>query len=216
MIYEFEGKNEKEAVNNAIESLGLSREEIDIEILETKKGFFGGKVKIKVHTSETESEEKKSLTAENDVEKQLVEFVCTLVEKVGISNNVSIVSRDESKVILDIQSENIGILIGRKGKNLDAIQLLANVFVGRISEQYFKVIVDAEDYRQRRQNILVQMARNIAEQVKKSRKSVLLQALNPFERRLIHTTLNDHRNIETISEGDGLYKKIRIFYKESY
>ncbi|HUV08372.1 MAG TPA: R3H domain-containing nucleic acid-binding protein, partial [Spirochaetia bacterium] len=77
-----------------------------------------------------------------------------------------------------------------------------------------RVTVDAEDYRKRRERQLVRFANKVAEQVRRSRGSKLLEAMNPFERRLIHTTLNKQQNIETISEGEGLYKKIRVFYKE--
>ena len=84
----------------------------------------------------------------------------------------------------------------------------------RISERRIKVIVDAENYRQRRERHLIRFAHKVADQVRRSKGSRLLDAMNPFERRLIHTTLNSQDNVETISEGDGLYKKIRVFYRE--
>jgi spoIIIJ-associated protein len=214
MIHEFEGKSEKEAIDNAIESLGLNREEIDVEILESKKKpfFFGaGKVKIRVHLTEGQDE---PLEPESDVERKIQEFLSQLVARMGFDAEVELIAREEGKLKFEISSDHSAIVIGRQGKTLDAFQLLCNIYAGRINEHKIKVIVDAENYRERREAQLVRMANKVADQVRRSKSSRLLDAMNPFERRLIHTALNDRKNIETISEGDGLYKKIRVLYKE--
>ena len=112
-----------------------------------------------------------------------------------------------------MNSSKSSILIGRKGKNLDALQLLVNVYAGRLGREDIRVILDTENYRIRREESLVRLAYNTADKVRMSRKSVLLEPMNPFERRLIHTTLNDISDVETKSEGDGLYKQVRIIYK---
>lgn len=217
MIQEFEGKTEKEAIDRAIEALGLDRDEIDIEIVENQKGFlFGkGKVKIKVHLTDDQDddEEREVLEPEGEVEAQLVAFVKTVVERMGYPCDAQIVSREDGRTVIDVTSEHSGIIIGRKGKNLDALQLLTNVYAGRIAGRHVKVVVDSEDYRRRREASLVQLARRTGEQVRRSRGSRLLEAMNPFERRLIHTTLSSEEDIATISEGEGLYKKVRVFYK---
>ena len=215
MVHEFEAKTEKEAIDKAIDSLGLDRDEIDVEILENKKkGFlFGsGNVKIRVHLSDADAGE--NLEPEGEVEEKLLVFLSEILKKMDFEAEVFLVSREEGRLIFDIQSEHSAVLIGRQGKTLDAFQLLVSIYAGRISERRVRVTVDAEDYRQRRERHLVSFAHRVADQVRKSRSSRLLDAMNPFERRLIHTALNDHENIETISEGDGLYKKIRVFYKE--
>jgi spoIIIJ-associated protein len=217
MIHEFEGKTEKEAIDNAIESLGLNRDEIDVEILESKKGGFfwgGGKVKIRVHLGDVIEEQKEPLSPENEVETRLHGFLSEIVKRMGFEATVSLVYRDTQRVVFEIKSGNSAIIIGKQGKTLDAFQLLVNVLAGRIGDRRIKVIVDAENYRERRERHLIRFAYRVADQVRRSKGSKLLEAMNPFERRLIHTTLSDQKNIETISEGEGLYKKIRVFYKE--
>jgi spoIIIJ-associated protein len=210
---EFEGKTEKEAIDRAIDDLGIDREEFDVEIVETsKKGliFKKGTVKIRVHVSEEMEEAGLEIT--NDDQKSIISFLETVIEKMGYSGTVSIIGDSEQKLILNIDSSSSGILIGKKGKNLDALQLLTNVYAGKIGEDK-RVIVDAEGYRSRREEALQRMARKTAEQVRKSRGSRLLEPMNPFERRLVHTALNDMDDIDTKSEGEGLYKQVRVIYR---
>ena len=213
MYREFEGKTEKEAIDKAIDDLGIDREEFDVEIVETsKKGliFKKGTVKIRVHVSEEMEEEGIEVT--NEDQKSILLFLETVIEKMGYAGAVTIIGDSEQKLIVNIESSNSGILIGKKGKNLDALQLLTNVYAGRIGVNK-RVIVDAEGYRSRREEALQRLARKTAEQVRKSQGSRLLEPMNPFERRLIHSALNDVLGVETESEGEGLYKQVRITYK---
>ncbi len=217
MVHEFEGKTEKEAIDNAIESLGLNRDEIDVEILESKKkGFLwgGGKVKIRVHLGDFVDEPGEPLTPESEAETKIHEFLTEVVKYMGFDASVLMAFREEERIGFEIQSDSSAVIIGKQGKTLDAFQLLVNVFSGRITDRRIKVVVDAENYRQRRERHLIRFAHKVADQVRRSKGSRLLDAMNPFERRLIHTTLNSQENVETISEGDGLYKKIRVFYRE--
>ena len=107
----------------------------------------------------------------------------------------------------------MGVLIGKRGQTLDSLQYLVSLVVNKKSDKYLRVKLDTENYRIRREESLVRLAYNTADKVRMSRKSVLLEPMNPFERRLIHTTLNDISDVETKSEGDGLYKQVRIIYK---
>ncbi len=222
MVYEFEGKTEKEAMDIAIDELGLERDQFDVEILETQKSGFLNlqkKVVIRVHTHEGANERTPSNyynpnpEAENDFEHAIVDFVQTMVEKMGYQVSVSIMYREEEKIALKLDSDNNGILIGRKGKNLDAIQLLANVIASRLHDERIKVVIDSENYRSRREEALIRLAQKVGDQVLRTKKSKLLEPMNPFERRLIHTTLNDIENIDTVSEGEGLIKQVRVIYK---
>ena len=115
--------------------------------------------------------------------------------------------------MLRLVSPDFSILIGRKGKNLDALQILANVYAGKLGAGHLRVILDCENYRLRREETLVRLAYNTADRVRNTKSSVLLEPMNPFERRLIHTSLNDIADIDTKSEGNGLYKQVRVFYK---
>jgi len=230
-VKELEGRNEEEAITKAIESLGLAREEIDVEIVESKKApflFGGGKVRIRVHLEEErqptirESREeglpdagppRQNLPPEGDFEKAMVDFLQGLVERMGIAASVGIGFREERKLGLNINSPDSGILIGKKGQTLEALQVVANIAASRIKSGAERIIVDTQNYRTRREQSLVRMARQTAQQVRRTRQSRLLEAMNPFERRLVHTALSSEGDIETASEGDGLYKRIRVLYK---
>jgi spoIIIJ-associated protein len=145
-------------------------------------------------------------------EVKTIRFLTEVIGRMGYEATVNVLRKEDRKVVFGIESRNSGILIGRKGKNLDALQLLANVYANRLPSS-MKVVVDAENYRLRREENLVRLAKKTADQVRRSRSSRLLEPMNPFERRLIHTTLNPMDDIETKSEGDGLYKQVRVFYK---
>jgi spoIIIJ-associated protein len=149
----------------------------------------------------------------DDVEEKLLEFVRTVVEHMSYNCKTSILFREELKLGIRIESSSAAILIGKKGKNLDAIQLLANVYAGKLGREDLRVIIDSENYRIRREESIVRMAYETAERVRQSRNSVLLEPMNPFERRIVHTTLNDIVDIETKSEGEGLYKQVRVLLK---
>ena len=214
MIREFEGKTEQEAIDMAISELGLERDDFDVEIIDQHKKtlFKRGSVKIRVHIPEPLSEETYSnevLSSESENEEKILEFIQNLITKMGYECKVNINFRKDLKLGFNIDSPNSSIIIGRKGKNLDAIQLLANVYAAKLDEDY-KIIIDSEDYRMRHEEYIVRNAFKNAEYVRKTGKSKLLEPMNPFERRLIHTALNDLNGVETESEGDGLYKQVRI------
>lgn len=154
-----------------------------------------------------------SLAPDTDFEHAVVDFVTSVTEKMGFPSDVRISFREGGKLGIRLDTDHANILIGRKGKNLDALQLLANVLAGRFTDSEIKVILDTEGYRGRREEQLIQLAHKVGDQVKRTRGSKLLEPMNPFERRLIHTTLNDIEDIGTESEGEGLYKQVRIFYR---
>lgn len=131
----------------------------------------------------------------------------------GYGCKASVLFREEQKLGIRIESESAAILIGKKGKNLDALQLLVNVYAGRLGREDLRVILDSENYRIRREESIVKMAYEVAEKVRRTKNSVLLEPMNPFERRIVHTTLNDIVDIDTKSEGEGLYKQVRVSFR---
>ena len=165
MYKEFEGKTESEAIDKAIDALGIDREEFDVEIVETsKKGliFKKGQVRIRVHMGEEyeEYEEDGSPDVDREVPAEsgeIAEFVSTVISKMGFPGRVYINNMEEQKQVLNIESAHSGILIGKKGKNLDALQLLANVYAGKIGTNS-RIIIDAEGYRGRREEALKRLA----------------------------------------------------------
>ena len=244
MTYEFEGKTEREAIENASAKLGLEQDQFDVEIVEVQKNslFKKGFVRIRVYTDDSaENEEDAAFLGaaegdegfaatsakkgapgkarfedpapQNDIERQVMDFITNIISRMGYEIKVEAVFREEKKLGLRLISPDFSILIGRKGKNLDALQLLANVYASKLGAGYLRVILDCENYRLRREETLVRLAYNTADRVRSTKTSVLLEPMNPFERRLIHTSLNDIADIDTKSEGDGLYKQVRVFYK---
>ena len=234
MVYEFEGRTEKEAIDRATEALGLEQDDFDVEILETQRSglFKKGYVKIKVHTNQLvsvppEEAEGADMTEEildnkrasetppdtEDFERRMIQFLEGLIQRMGYGGKVSVLFREERKIGFKIDSDFSPILIGKKGKNLDALQILANIFAGKLGREDLRIILDTENYRIRREESLVRLAYTVADRVRESRSSVLLEPMNPFDRRLIHTTLIDISDVETKSEGEGLYKQVRVYYK---
>jgi len=222
MVREFEGKTQKEAISKAVEELGLNQDEFDVEIVESEKtGFLfkKGKVKVRIHLEEEDGEvfqEAGAPMVPDDTEEKVISFIKTVIAKMGFPGQVFLHGRGDKKFHVVIESEHSGILIGKRGKNLDAIQLIANVYLGRLipDDKEYRVVIDSENYRERREENIVRMAHRIANQVKRSKKSRLMEPMNPFERRLIHTALSDVRDIETESEGEGLLKQVRVKYKK--
>jgi spoIIIJ-associated protein len=234
MVYEFEGRTEKEAIDKAAEELGLEKDDFDVEIIETQRqGLFKkGYVKIQVHTDKPvtrtrtgpkqEEEDKPGRQAvfgdpgaKDDFEKQMIDFLEGLISRMGYTGKVSVLFREDRKTGFRIDSEYSSILIGKKGKNLDALQLLTNIYAGRLGREDTRIILDSENYRIRREESLVRLAYTVADRVRENRGSILLEPMNPFDRRLIHTTLNDIADVDTKSEGEGLYKQVRVYYRGS-
>ncbi|HOZ73413.1 MAG TPA: RNA-binding cell elongation regulator Jag/EloR [Spirochaetales bacterium] len=243
MEYEFEGRTEEEAIEIAARELGIARDEFDVEIMESQRGGFlkKGKTRIRVQVrgapaapaprkrpaERPDARNQASVRGDADAaprtvanvevdgafERKLLDFVQTTVEKMGYTCKASILFREELKLGIRLDSDSAAILIGKKGKNLDALQLLANVYAGRLGREDLRVILDSENYRIRREEAIVKMAYEVAERVRSTRNSVLLEPMNPFERRIVHTTLNDIVDIETKSEGDGLYKQVRVMFR---
>lgn len=232
MTREFEGKTEQDAINKAIEELHIEREDFDVEVIDNgRRGLFKkANVKIRVNIDsceepedvlpmEPEEEEDEdniqTLEADEEFEKKVCSFLEGVVSHMGYECTAKVVSRKGRKVCISLEGEYSNIIIGRKGKNLDAFQVLANVYAGHL-DNVRKIIVDAEGYRARHEDQIIKEAYRTAQQVRKTGRSRLLEPMNPYERRLVHTALNDVTGIETKSEGDGLYKQVRIISKREY
>lgn len=213
LVQEFEGKSEKDAIKTALDTLNLTEEQVKIETVDTGKvGFFGFRtkrpVKIKVFYEESETI--------SDFSKYAMGYLDGLFSAMNLSANVSVVQEDDEKLFLTISSPESGLLIGKKGKNLEAIQFLVNMSLNKEkgeNKSWKKVILDIEGYWSRKEESIRRLALKSADIVRNSKRSRLLQAMNPFERRLVHLTLQDYNDIGTRSEGDGTYKKVRIFLK---
>ncbi|MBR4744002.1 MAG: protein jag [Oscillospiraceae bacterium] len=197
------GKNEEEAVRKGLEELGLDRDDVTVEILErAKSGFLGiGAVEAKVRLTYEFEESKAEMTER---------FLKGLFEHMGVEADTEI-TEDANTINVTIVGENPGALIGRRGETLDAIQHLANYSVNRGGGRV-RISIDAENYRERRNETLEKLARKTAEKVLKYRRNITLEAMNSYERHVIHTALQDYEGITTFSTGTEPNRRVVVAY----
>lgn len=196
-----------EAVAVALEELKAFKEEVDIEVLsEPSKGLFGllGSKSAKVKVSVT-----------NGPENKAEDFIKVLLEKMNIKADYSVnLNGDVLNVdILRIGEDDKGIIIGKRGKNLDEIQFLMNLIVNKNRQQYVRVLFNVEDYRTKREETIKKLALKMAEKCRYYKRKVRLEPMSPYERRIIHSTLQDEKDIFTYSEGDEPFRKVVIDLK---
>ena len=126
----------------------------------------------------------------------------------------SVYNREDGSLEVDFEGEDMGVLIGKRGQTLDSLQYLTSLVVNKGQENYIRVKLDTEDYRRRRKDTLENLAKGIAYKVKKSRRPVVLEPMNPYERRIIHSALQGNKYVETISEGEEPYRHIVVKLKK--
>lgn len=209
--FEFEGKTTEDAIENAHRQLNLSKDEMEIEILEPGSagifGLVGGrKARVKITITKEEPEP----AGENnglEIAKEALENILSLIPMEGIAVRAQ---NTDGTIALDIDGDKSGLLIGRKGRTLDALQFIVNKIVNKTLQKRVQVVIDSENYRQRRKEFLIQMALKMGDKAKKTRKSVNTNLLNPHERRIVHMALRDDATLETRSRGEGVLKKVII------
>jgi len=199
------GRTVDEAVAKALAELKVEESSVSIEVLEQPSkgilGLIGAKLaRVQVTVNKTKVEKTK-------------EMVQQILEKMGLNNVEIDAVEEQGQIILNIRGKNIGILIGRRGQTLDALQYLINLAVNKNSKEHQRIIVNVEGYRERREETLQRLALRLAEKAKKRRANVVLEPMNPHERRIIHTALQGYPDIVTYSEGEEPYRKVIISYK---
>jgi spoIIIJ-associated protein len=226
--YEFEGKTTEEAIQNAARELNLPVEELSVDVIEPgSAGIFGlvggrkAKIKVTLKTpseleeegeeEEQEPRERREEPQENDVNfaKRTLEEILALIP---VEATVA-ASRGEGRITLKVQGDRSGLLIGRKGKTLDALQFLVNKIVSKALDKKIDVVIDSENYRRRREDSLTQLALKMGDKAKRIKKPVTTNPMNPHDRRLIHLALKDDEHLETRSRGEGLMKRVVIIPK---
>jgi spoIIIJ-associated protein len=186
--------------------LGIPSSDLAYEVIEEgNKGFLGI---FNVKSAIIEIIQKESLL---DI---TTDYLHELFDAMGVETECEInYDEDNHKMDINLSGENMGILIGKRGQTLDSLQYLISLFVNKNSENYVKVQLDTENYRERRKKTLENLARNIAYKVKRTRKSISLEPMNPYERRIIHSALQNDRYVFTKSEGEDPYRKVVIMLK---
>ncbi|MBW2065565.1 MAG: protein jag [Deltaproteobacteria bacterium] len=209
--YEFEGKTTEEAIENAARELNIPAEDLNFEIIEPGSagifGLVGGKkAKIKVTPEDRmEGEEEDGLM----VAQETLEKILALIPLEATVHAV----QEDGKISLNIEGDKSGLLIGRRGKTLDAIQFIVNKIVNKALDRKVQVVVDSENYRKRKREALIQMAIKMGARAKRIKKPVTTDLLNPHDRRIVHLALKDDDKLETRSRGEGLLKKVVIIPK---
>lgn len=155
------------------------------------------------------------LTDENEikeVEQRAVNFLTEVFSamELGDVEIKSVYNREEGSLDVDFEGEDMGVLIGKRGQTLDSLQYLTSLVVNKDKDKYIRVKLDTEDYRRRRKETLENLARGIAYKVKKTRRPVVLEPMNPYERRIIHSSLQGNKYVETVSEGEEPYRHIVV------
>ncbi|MBO4359285.1 MAG: protein jag [Eubacteriaceae bacterium] len=198
------GKTVEEAIQNALEELGTTEDKVTVKVLDIPDSgilsMFGNKyAKVEVTVNDDTLERGKA-------------FLTELLEKMGVSGTVDAYYEDDV-LMLDIDSRETGILIGRRGQTLDSIQYLTSLVVNRDRGEYIRVSLDVAGYRQKRKNSLQDLADRIALKVEKTKTSYELEPMNPYERRIIHSALQNYEHVTTHSEGEEPNRHIVIDYK---
>ncbi|MBL8994311.1 MAG: Jag N-terminal domain-containing protein [Spirochaetia bacterium] len=203
MLYiDFEADTEKEAVQLALDSLGLTQDDITWESLQKeKKGIFGlgKKEKAKVRIFYKEKSEVNGL----------IENVKKVISLLDPAAQIDVTSSEDNRYVLAVESADSSHLIGKNGNNLHALQNIVNSMALKYDNKY-RVLIDIDKYYARKEKSVLNQALDAAREVLRSGQPVLLQPMNPFERRLVHVELTKMKGIVTHSEGDGRIKKIRI------
>ena len=166
------------------------------------------KAKVKTESDEAPVVIDESIIDDTRVYLQKLFAAMELVADINIS-----LDKDTRTLNIDVEGPEMGIIIGKRGQTLDSLQYLINLYVNKKSNTHIRVKLDTENYRERRKETLETLAKNIAFKVKKSRRSFTLEPMNPYERRIIHSTLQGERYVATKSEGEEPYRRVVVYYK---
>ena len=201
---EYKGKNVEEAVTNACIDLGITTEKLEYDVIEKgTNGFLG------IGSKPAVIKARKNETPEDIVR----EFLSKVFEAMELTVKLDIDMKEDEKentINIDIVGDDVGILIGKRGQTLDSLQYLVSLVVNKDSDKFIRVKLDTENYRERRKATLENLAKNIAIKVKRIRKPVALEPMNPYERRIIHSALQNDKYCTTRSEGEEPYRHVVV------
>ena len=200
---EYKGKNVDEAITNACIDLGIEAAKLEYEVIEKgSNGFLGIGSKPAI------------IQSVEDIAREFLNKVFTAME-LTVKIDIKIVENEKENIVnINIIGEDMGILIGKRGQTLDSLQYLVSLVINKESEKFNRVKLDTENYRERRKATLENLARNISLKVKRIKKPVALEPMNPYERRIIHSALQNDKFCTTKSEGDEPYRHVVVMLKK--
>ena len=201
-------KNVDEAILQASMQLGVSSDRLQYEVVEKgSAGILGGLIGAKpaiIRATKIET-----------IDEKAADFLHDVFGAMGISVDVeSKLNEEEKELEINLSGDEMGILIGKRGQTLDSLQYLVSLVVNKESEDYLRVKLDTENYRERRKETLETLAKNIAYKVKRTRRPVSLEPMNPYERRIIHSALQNDKYVFTRSEGEEPFRHVVIALKK--
>lgn len=200
-VLERSGRSVETAVEEALRELGMRRDRVEVEVLEeSSRGFFGilgsRPARVRVLVKETIADRARN-------------FLEEVVGAMGVEAHITI-EENEYGIDIDLEGRNLGVLIGKRGETLNALQYLVNVTVNKNQQERKRIFLDVGGYRKKREDTLVGLANRLAEKAKRRGRNVVLEPMNPQERRIIHNTLRGRDDIFTFSEGEDPFRKIII------
>jgi len=228
---EISAKNVDLAVKRALEQLQCSRDDVEIEVLDSGRagilGIGSRDAVVRVTRKEAEAPAEAAAPAPSEpaaetipeetgkdltvAEERAIAFLTETTKNMGVPATVTTSLTDEA-LNIELSGENMGILIGHHGETLDALQYLTSLLVNRNQESYTRVILNTENYREKRAAALAQLAKRTASRAVRTGR-VALEPMNPYERRILHTTLQDHPDVTTYSEGEEPYRRVIVVRK---
>lgn len=198
---EVNAKSVESAIEVGLAELNANELQVNIEVLEEPKramlGLFGGKDALV------------RLTLIEDADKRAKEFLEKIFIEMKIEADITAKINNET-LNIELFGQNMAVLIGRRGQTLDSLQYLVSLIVNKGREDYLRVVLDTENYRHKRKETLEKLAFKLARKAKKMRKDIILEPMNPYERRIIHSALQNNKFVSTKSEGDEPYRKVVI------
>ena len=201
----FSAKTVSDAITEACKALGVTSDKLEYVVKEEgSSGFLG----IGAKDAVIEAKVKSSVT---DVAKIFLNDVFHAMNMTVVIN--AEYKEEEKELSIDLSGDDMGVLIGKRGQTLDSLQYLVSLIVNKESTEYIRVKVDTENYRKRRQDTLENLAKNIAFKVKRTKRTVSLEPMNPYERRIIHSALQNDKFVTTHSEGEEPYRHVVVTMK---
>ena len=202
---EISAKNVDDAITQATVQLGITSDQLEYEVLDKgSTGFLG------IGSKNAVIKARKKFSIDENV----VEFLSSIFDAMKMEVEILVAVNEEEHIIeVQLKGDDMGILIGKRGQTLDSLQYLTSLVVNKEQQDYVRVKVDTENYRSRRKDTLENLAKNIAFKVRKTRKPVVLEPMNPYERRIIHSALQGNKYVETYSEGNEPYRHVVVVYK---
>ena len=199
----FSAKTVNDAITEACKALGVTSDKLDYKVVEEgSNGFLGIGAKDAV--------------IEAAVKNSVSDIASDFLKDVFAAMNMTVVvdvkyNADDNEMNIDLSGDDMGVLIGKRGQTLDSLQYLVSLVVNKGNEDYIRVKVDTENYRERRKSTLENLAKNMAYKVKRTRRPVSLEPMNPYERRIIHSALQNDKFVSTKSEGEEPFRHVVVF-----